>query len=274
MSIEAYEGNLKIRLDELRRGDHAYDNHTHLILQAIIYSDQIHGEDDEKYHHRVLDCGCGLGFMTKKIHKFFESTGIDPSDQSIKLAKKEHPGVQFYNASAENFSEMMQELKIPSFDHAVLNMVLHSVDDGTALEILKGVKKCLRPAGTIIMIVPNRDWLVQKLIEYAQDQEMTKEIGIPWVAKRLKQKLIELPVRISDGSYYPEPITIYNRSEDDYEMFLKEAGFGYKWETYDTKTNKLIKTEDHTYLDMNDYFISDQVYQRNRLLMMSFSKKE
>lgn len=271
MSIEAYEVNLSKRLEELRQGDRAYSNHTQLCLQAIVYAGQLHGENGSQ---RVLDCGCGLGFMTAEIAKFCEATGIDPSDKSIALAKKEHPDVIFYNASAESFPKKMSELGIPPFDQVILNMVLHSVDNKTALNILRGVKKCLKTEGTVILVVPTKDWLVQKLIEYAQDQEMEKESGLVWVGTMLKKRKVNLPVKIRGGSYYPEPLTIYNRTTKDYEKLLKTARFGFKWNGYDLETGELISSENLTYLDMNDYFISQELYARNRLLMMSFSLRE
>jgi len=271
MSFEAYEANLGKRLEELRRGDQSYGIHTQLVLQAIVYAGQLHGDNSPQ---RILDCGCGLGFMTAEIAKFFETTGIDPSDKSISLARKEHKDIRFYNSSAESFPEKMSRLGIPPFDQAVLNMVLHSVNDESALNILKGVRICLKPEGTIILIVPTEDWLVQKLIEYAQDQEMEREQGVAWVNAMLEQKKIDLQVRIREGTYYPEPLTIFNRTTEEYENFLRASGFGFKWNTYDTQTEKLLHSETLTYLDMNDYYVSDELYGRHRLLLMSFSLPE
>jgi SAM-dependent methyltransferase len=267
-SIETYEVNLDQRLSELKRGDPAYTAHIRLVLEAIVYARQLHGVD---VPNSILDCGCGLGFMTAEIAKFFGAVGIDPSAKSISLAKAEHPHVSFYHASAESFPEKMLELNIPLFDQAVLNMVLHSVDDESALDILEGVKKCLKPEGAVILIIPTEAWLPQKLIEYAQDQDMEREPGIAWVNKMLHQKKVDMPVKIRNGKYYPSPVPIYNRAIEDYEKFLQTAGFGFKWNSYDHETGKLIDSQTLTYLDMNDYWISEQLYWRNRTLMMSFS---
>ena len=268
MSIEAYENNLVQRFEELKSGDQAYKAHTDLVLEAIIYASQLHGDSEKQ---RVLDCGCGLGFMTAEISQYFEVVGIDPSEKSINLAQKEHKEVKFYSTSAEKFPERMSELKIPLFDQAVLNMVLHSVDDQTVLNILTGVKKCLRPEGTIIIVVPTKDWLVDKLVNYAMDQGMQKKQGIDWILQIMEKKEIDLPVKIRGGEYYPIPLSIFNRELKDYEDILKRTGFGFKWETYDSQTKKLLHSENLTYLDMNDYFMSEVLFQRNRVLLMSFS---
>lgn len=269
MSIEAYEKNLNVRLEELREGDPAYKLHERVIFDAIIFSNQLHGQDGVRTS--VLDCGCGLGFITKNISKFYDAVGIDSSDSSINIAKREHSGVPFYVSNAEDFYKKMSELNIPLFDHVVLNMVLHSVDDIPALNILEGAYKCLKPSGTLIAIVPTQGWLVQKLIEYAQDQGMSQEVGIPWVSRQLSNRKVQLPVRITSGDYYPEPITVYNRSPETYENLLMSSGFGVDWESYDGESGKLMNTEHLPYIDMNDYFCSDVLFNRNRLLMVSFS---
>ena len=66
---------------------HWSDAHTHTPsitkdLKKILSEDKF-----KKFNH--LDVGCGNGFITKIISKFFKKTiGIDPSKDGIKFAKK------------------------------------------------------------------------------------------------------------------------------------------------------------------------------------------
>ena len=55
--------------------------------------------------NNVLDLGCGVGVLTKEIAKIANNvTGIDISDQSINIAKKNlsYSNIQFENVSIEN----------------------------------------------------------------------------------------------------------------------------------------------------------------------------
>ena len=112
---------------------------------------------------------------------------------------------------------------------------------------------------------------MQKLIEYAQDQEMEREPGIAWVAKQLRQSKVELPVKIRGGKYWPEPITIYNRSLDEYGEMLKSQGYGVKLDSYWQETGEKYDSQVLPYWSLFDYFVNYELIHRNRELLMSFT---
>jgi SAM-dependent methyltransferase len=267
---EVYEANLHIRFEELRNGsDQAYKLHELVFMEAFVFATELHRD---KLPQRILDVGCGLGFMTcSLINLGQEAVGIDPSETAIELAKKEHSLDSFFASSAEHFSEIMVEHGIEVFDQAIINMVFHSVSDRSVLSILKGVRKCIKPEGTILILVPDEEWLMYKLIDYAQDQEMERSDGIAWVRKMLNQKKVRIPVRINSGKYYPEQLTIYNRSLEDYAKLLRVCNFGVRWESYDEKTKEKIGSQILPYLDMEDYVANIKLMQHNRHLLMSFA---
>jgi len=236
-SFDAYEQHLPARLEELRRVDRAYELHQDVALDAIVLADRVAGSADVP--RRVLDVGCGLGFLAARLGEVLEDdavVGIDPSAAAIELAKQEHSGVNFYAASAQEFADTMPELGEAPFTHGVLNMVLHSVDDDTATAILKGVKRCLEPGGALAVIVPTRTWLLDKLVEYARGQGARRKPGIKWMSRVMMREQVDLPVKIRDGQYYG-PITVYNRTLDDYGKLLEAAGFGVGVSRYDVDGN-------------------------------------
>jgi hypothetical protein len=153
-------------------------------------------------------------------------------------------------------------------------MVLHSVNDQSVLSILKGVRDCLRPEGTVLIITPNQNWLVQKLIEYAQDQGMEKEPGIAWVSNKLKERKVEIPYKISSGKYYDEPLVIYNRTLDDCAEMLEATGFGVRLNSYDMETKELIASQTLPYWNLDDYTMNIALMDRQRELLMSFALLE
>lgn len=273
-SKEAYDANLHERLSELRKGDPAYELHSLVFMEAFVYAANLHSD---KLPQNILDYGCGLGFMTAWLAGFNENlVGIDVSKKAIEIAKAEHSGIPFYEIDKKPFSEMMPELGIEPFDQVILNMVLHSVDDDTVFKILKDVKKCLKPEGTIHILVPNNEWVIYKLIDYAQDQGMERDNGgIAWVKNKLKKQAVEIPIKINGGEYYPEPITVYQRSIDDYGRMLTKSGFGVNRESYDGKSKKLIGKNRTPFVELNELQISHmELLTRDRVLLMSFSLVE
>ena len=77
----------------------------------------------------VLDAGCGVGFLTKKISsKYHDVIGVDYSSVSITIAKNKFGSVnniQFLNLSIEDFSNQYNK----KFDIVFANMVLMDVLD-------------------------------------------------------------------------------------------------------------------------------------------------
>lgn len=148
-----YDPNLETRLLELKRGDPAYKLHELVFMEAFTYACELHGD---KLPQKILDVGCGLGFLAAFLAGLKQDVvGIDISRKAIEMAKKEHPDVSFYTANTDEFAKMMPVLGLEKFDQALLNMVLHSVDDKTAKDILIGIRNCIKPEGTVLILVPN-----------------------------------------------------------------------------------------------------------------------
>lgn len=266
-NLEAYEQNLEKRLIELRAGDPAHKLHTLSILETLIYAIDSFPIPIKKEKRRILDVGCGLGFLTKAVSEIRRTKviGIDPSKKAISLARNEHSNVSFEVADAQSYKSKIL------FDYAILNMVLHSVDDPTGLGILSGIHHNLRVCGGLIMIVPTKDWLMQKLIEYAQDQNMPRIRGILWVQDQLAKDQVELFVKIRNGEYYPKPITIFNRTPEDYGNMLLQAGFGVDEGEY-TMRGRHVKTVRYPYYNPWDYLCTYELRHRERLTMLTYAQ--
>ena len=107
---------------------------------------------------RVLDLGCGYGFLS--IFLALDSAerqvlGIDPSQQRIKaiglsvLALPEN--VVFKNAEIET-------LKSAQFDCVIMEQALHHIPKSQQQDVLHSIHKLLRDGGNFILRENNKRW--------------------------------------------------------------------------------------------------------------------
>jgi SAM-dependent methyltransferase len=99
---------------------------------------------------RVLDIGCGPGFLAKAlIARGFEVTGIDPDEATIEAARANAPGAKFMAASGASLTFEQAE-----FDAAILLNSLHHVPAGEMADALREAARVTGPDGLIIVIEP------------------------------------------------------------------------------------------------------------------------
>ncbi|MGH2645856.1 MAG: class I SAM-dependent methyltransferase, partial [Chitinophagaceae bacterium] len=98
---------------------------------------------DVKPGERILDLGCGTGYLTKEIKQHgAEVVGMDASADMISRAAKEHPDVDFLLGDATDF------LFTEPFDAVFSNATLHWVHK--ADEAVKCVYNCLKRGGRFV----------------------------------------------------------------------------------------------------------------------------
>lgn len=197
-----------------------------------------------------------------------EAVGVDPSEFAISQAEKEHKGVKFYPKSAASFSRDMPALGEGPFDIAILNMVLHSVDDGAVLTILKSVHKCLKPGGLIVTVVPTPEWLRKKLFEYAYDHGWDEKTGVKWIHDMISSQPVKLPHKIRGEREYKNVIPIYNRSYDYYAHLFSESGYGVERDVRDHR-GRLIEHECLPCLQVADFTSCNYMAIKERIIVKS-----
>lgn len=94
-----------------------------------------------KKNPRILDLGCGTGWMTEILNQFGAAEGLDLAPDA---ARRFHPGIRFHDAENP-----------PSgpFDIIVSQEVLEHADDQAAY--LRGAYSLLGPGGFLILTTPN-----------------------------------------------------------------------------------------------------------------------
>ena len=95
---------------------------------------------------RVIDVGCGNGFLTAKLSsKASHIVGVDPSQEMIKIAKREYgniPKLEFVNLSIEDFSRRHPNIQ---FHVAISNMSLITIPNLD--KALNAISSLLFPKG-------------------------------------------------------------------------------------------------------------------------------
>ena len=101
----------------------------------------------QKPSARVLDLGCGTGLFKKHVPDC-EYTGIDNNPAYIDYARKRLPGLFILG----DIFDLQGHLGGRAFDFAVINGVLHHLDDALLLRLLGTLPALLATGGRIIVV--------------------------------------------------------------------------------------------------------------------------
>lgn len=94
------------------------------ITYTKLLCPSISGIIREKKPANILDAGCGVGILTEKMSSIAQNVvGIDPSSQSIEIAKRFHSNVKT-TFLAESIESFRAKMGMARFDAVVANMVL------------------------------------------------------------------------------------------------------------------------------------------------------
>ena len=103
---------------------------------------------------RVLDIGCGNGFMASRIaEKGFEVIGIDTSKDGIDIAKKAYPNIEFKMVSAyDELIDISGKVDVA----IVADVIEHLYSPKT---LIKNVDSVLKPGGMLIISTPYHGYI-------------------------------------------------------------------------------------------------------------------
>jgi len=102
---------------------------------------------------KVIELGCNEGDLSRRIRdRGLEVTGVDLSEEKIRRARKEHPGIPFIACDILGLS-----LPAESFDTVVLAEVLEHVPENVGDAMLEKAWSLLGAGGRLVVSVPNED---------------------------------------------------------------------------------------------------------------------
>lgn len=172
---------------------------------------------------RILDIGCGNGSFTNFIkEQGYEVVGVEESESGIKFARDNHD-CQFIQGSIYNLPYTELEEK---FDVVIsLEVIEHLF---YPKELVKSVKKLLKPNGRLILTTPYHGYL--KNLTLAATGKMDKHFTVLWDGGHIK-------------FFSVKTLTTLLESENYTDINFKFAGrYPYLWKTM-LCSSRLIQSE-------------------------------
>ncbi|MCA1977689.1 MAG: class I SAM-dependent methyltransferase [Thiobacillus sp.] len=126
---------------------------------------------------RVLDVGCGPADLLGYLHDV-EYWGYDISADYIAHARQKYGARGHFVCGLLTAAEVS---RMPEFDRVVLSGVLHHLDDDAAHELLRLVRRVLKPEGHLVTVDPclvdGQNPVARFLIERDRGQNVRTEAG-------------------------------------------------------------------------------------------------
>lgn len=138
----------------------------------------------ERADLRILEVGCGTGWMVDRMRPFGEVTGTDLSEGVLALAKQAIPDARFVPGDF-----MTVELPSEHYDVVVTMEVLAHVSDQAAF--LERIAGLLKPGGTLMLTTQNRP-----VLERCEDVTPREGQIRDWVDRHSLRALLSQRFRI------------------------------------------------------------------------------
>ena len=95
---------------------------------------------------RILDLGCGRGWLTNLASIYGYAEGVDPVASSIKQARKNFPAINFYVGTA---TDLIKLENFQPYDIIISSEIIEHVIDKA--EFVNEIVKCLKKNGYVII---------------------------------------------------------------------------------------------------------------------------
>ena len=120
----------------------------------------------------ILEIACNKGYLLAALHslEFKKLFGVDLSPLDVEKAKQIVPSAKISYGDA--FDYLYENVE--KFDVIILKAALEHIKKEQVIPLLDGIKSSLKPAGMVIIDVPNMDWL---LAQHERYMDFTHEVG-------------------------------------------------------------------------------------------------
>ena len=120
------------------------------ILSFMTYIIQIR-KQEQNPDLRIVDVGCGRGWLTSFLGCFGTIVGIEPVDKVTAYAKTLFPDIPFFTATPDCFAKMPEFLP---FDVLICSEVIEHVKYNEQRQFILDLISLLKPDGFLILTTP------------------------------------------------------------------------------------------------------------------------
>lgn len=131
-------GNREINLDEQVRSQKIKE-----LIEKFVLP---HVKDKKKI--KIVDVGCGRGWLTSRLTTYGDVIGIDPTLPAIERGKELFPECQFICTNTQGLRDRVGSAY---FDLVISSEVIEHIDNEHKLEFLKSVYELLNDNGYAII---------------------------------------------------------------------------------------------------------------------------
>ena len=197
-----------------------YDNKHSFVYQ---YGESVVGLLDPQPGERILDLGCGTGYLAQQIQdKGALVKGIDASADMVRQAKVSYPDINFSVADGTNFHFDEQ------FDAVFSNATLHWIKNADAM--INCVYKALKPGGRFVAEMGGKGNIDKMLVASSKVLEKygysAKGDNNPWYFPSTAEYVTKLEAagfRVTYTAHFDRPTRLKDGSKG-VEKWLKMFG--------------------------------------------------
>lgn len=129
---------------------------------------------------KILDIGCGRGWLSNLLTQYGNVTGIEPVKKVVQYAKKLYPNVEFKVGSTQNLLPKFKN----NFDLIVCSEVLEHIPDDKKAIFISEVSLLLKSKGYAIFSTPRAD-IQEEWMSYAEPGQPVED----WISEVSLEKL-------------------------------------------------------------------------------------
>lgn len=132
---------------------------------------------------RILEVGCGRGWLIPFARVFGQVEGVDPVPTSIEVAKRNNPDITFYVGTT---SKVLKAKNFKPYDIIISTEVVEHVEDEFKAEFIEEIVKCLVSGGHLILTTPRGEYY-QKWLRLGIKKQIVEE----WLSESELKHLME-----------------------------------------------------------------------------------
>ena len=120
---------------------------------------------------KILDLGCGRGWLANKMSVYGNVTGVEPVDTVVEYGKTLFPHLDLRQGTSK---DLLAHGAMGSFDIVVSSEVIEHIPDSDKPAFVKDINLLLKPDGFSIITTPRKD-IQEEWLEYCDPDQPVED---------------------------------------------------------------------------------------------------